>query len=82
MAKKSAGKTTETGAKRGRGGSKVEALRSEETQRAKSGRGTLRTAQIAQRAREIWERNGRRDGQDEKNLAQAEEELKREMGHG
>ena len=79
MAKKGAGKTTETGAKRGRG-AKVEALRSEETQRA-SGAGPTH-AQIAQRAREIWERNGRPGGQEEKNWRQAEEELKREMSRG
>jgi hypothetical protein len=79
MAKKDAGKTTEMGAKRGRG-AKVEALRPEEAQRV-AGAGPTH-AQIAQRAREIWERNGRSDGQDEKNWRQAEEELNREMGRG
>ena len=76
MAKKGTGKTTETGAKRGRAG-KVEALRPEEMQRAGAG---PTHAQIAQRAREIWERKGRPQGQDEKNWHEAEEELKREMG--
>jgi hypothetical protein len=70
MAKKSTGKTTETGAKRR--GAKVEALRPEEA------KGPTH-AQIAQRAREIWERKGRPQGQDEKNWHEAEEELKREM---
>jgi hypothetical protein len=78
MAKKDAGKTTETGAKRGRS-AKVEALRPEEAQRATVGAGPTH-AQIAQRAREIWERHGRPQGQDEKNWREAEGELKREMG--
>lgn len=79
MAKKDAGRTTtETGTKRARG-AKTEKLRPEEAQQSKSAAG-LTHAQIAQRAREIWERNGRPDGQDEKNWRQAEEELNREMG--
>jgi len=80
MAKKDAGKTTETGAKRGRAG-KVEALRPEEMPRPGTGP-TLTHAQIAQRAREIWERKGHPQGQDEKNWREAEAELKREMGRG
>jgi hypothetical protein len=81
MAKKGAGKTTtETGTKSGRG-AKVEKLRPEEMAQSKAATG-LTHAQIAQRAREIWERNGRADGQDEKNWRQAEEELKREMSRG
>lgn len=79
MAKKAADKTTtETGTKRARG-AKVESLRPEEMPQSKSAAGPTH-AQVAQRAREIWERNGRADGQDEKNWRQAEEELKREMG--
>jgi len=73
MAKKGTGKTMETGAKRGRT-AKVEALRSEDAKGV-----TLTHAQIAQRAREIWERKGRPQGQDEQNWREAEEELKREM---
>jgi hypothetical protein len=79
MAKKAADKTTtETETKRARG-AKAEKLRPEEMQQSKAAAGPTH-AQIAQRAREIWERNGRADGQDEKNWRQAEEEIKREMG--
>lgn len=77
MAKKGTGKTTETGAKRGRG-AKVEALKPEAAQAGKSV--ALTHAQIAERARELWERRGRPQGQDEKNWRDAEEELQREMG--
>ncbi len=73
MAKKSTDKTMETGAKRR--GAKVEALRPEEAKAA-----APTHAQIALRAREIWERKGRPQGQDEKNWHEAEEELKRGMG--
>jgi hypothetical protein len=76
MAKKATSKTTGAGTKR-RGSAKVEKLRPEETAQAAAG---LTHEQIAQRAREIWEREGRPQGQDEKNWRQAEEELKREMG--
>ncbi len=76
MAKKGAGKTTETGAKRGRA-AKVEALKPEEAQAGKSV--ALTHTQIAERARQIWERRGRPQGQDEKNWRDAEEELRREM---
>jgi len=78
MAKKSAEKTTtETRAKRGKG-AKVEPLRPPEMQQA----GIPTHEQIAQRAREIWERHGRPHGEDVKNWREAEEELKREMGIG
>ena len=76
MAKKGMGKTTETGAKHGRAG-KMEALRPEE---AKAAGAAPTHAQIAQRAREIWERKGRPQGQDVQNWREAEEELKRDMG--
>ncbi len=71
MAKRSTDKTTETGAKHR--GAKVEALRPGEA------KGPTH-AQVALRAREIWERKGRPQGQDEKNWHEAEAELKREMG--
>jgi len=77
MAKKAAGKTTETGAKRGRS-AKVEKLRPEATAPVGAHAGPTH-AQIAQRAREIWERNGRRSGEDEKNWREAEAELRKEM---
>ncbi|MCU0916480.1 MAG: DUF2934 domain-containing protein [Planctomycetes bacterium] len=68
------------GAKRGRG-AKVEKLRPEETPRAVAQAGPTQ-ALIAQRAREIWERNGYRPGEDEKNWREAETELRRELGLG
>ena len=80
MAKKAADKTTtETGAKRGKA-AKVEPLRPQAMQPA--GMGGPTHEQIAQRAREVWERHGRRHGEDEKNWREAEAELKREMGIG
>lgn len=93
MARKSAGKTAETGTKRGRAGKKVEKLRPE-PKRGEAAVGerpeetpeigeastmTLAHDQIADRARAIWERRGRPQGEDEKIWHEAEDELKREM---
>ena len=94
MARKSAGKTAETGTKRGRSGKKVERLRPkpsrgevavgehpEETpEMGESSTMTLAHDQIADRARAIWERHGRPQGEDDRIWREAEDELKREMG--
>jgi hypothetical protein len=93
MARKSADKTIDTGAKHGRAGKKVETLRPEPS-RGEAAVGerpermpetgessvTLAHDQIADRARAIWERRGRPHGQDGRIWHEAEAELKREMG--
>jgi hypothetical protein len=87
MARKSAGKTTESG--RGRGGRRAEkpsrgevavAEREERPEMGEASTATLTHDQIANRAQAIWERRGRPQGQDDNIWHAAEDELKREMG--
>ena len=94
MARKSADKTADTGTKRGRSGKKVEKLRAEPSrgeavvgerpeERPEAGESstvTLAHDQIADRARAIWERRGRPQGEDDRIWREAEDELKRETG--
>ena len=91
MARKSAGRSMESGAKRGRSGKEVEkpsrgemavAEREERPEIGEASTMTLTHDQIADRARAIWERRGRPQGEDEKIWYTAEEELRREMGIG
>jgi hypothetical protein len=96
MARKSTGKTAETGAKRSRSTSKTETLRREpsrgeatvgarSTKRSagrKAGTVALAHDQIADRARAIWERRGCPQGEDDRIWREAEDELKREIGVG
>ncbi len=91
MARKSAEKGMESGAKRGRGGKKAEepargevavAEREERPAMGEASTMTLTHDQIANRARAIWERRGRPQGQDDKIWHAAEDELKQEMGIG
>jgi hypothetical protein len=94
MARQSAGKTTETTAKRGRSGRKAEKARAEPSRGeaavaelpermpevGESSTMTLAHDQIADRARAIWEQRGRPHGEDDTIWHEAEDELKREMG--
>jgi hypothetical protein len=96
MARKSTGKTTETGAKRDRSAKKTEKLYPEPSrgvatmgehpaQRSAGGEAstmTLAHDQIANRARAIWEQRGCPQGQDDRIWREAEDELKREIGVG
>jgi hypothetical protein len=94
MARKGAGKTADTGAKRSGRGGKVEKLRPEPArgeavvgeraakmpEMGESSTTTLTHDQIADRARAIWERRGCPQGDDDRIWREAEDELKREMG--
>ena len=95
MARKSADRTMESSAKRGRAGKKAEPMKEPARgemavgERAEEKRGmgesstmTLTHDQIANRARSIWERRGRPQGEDDKIWHAAEAELKQEMGIG
>ncbi len=91
MARKSADRSMESSAKRGRAGKKVEqtkepargevavAEREERPPRGEASTMTLTHDQIANRARSIWERRGRPQGEDDKIWHAAEDELKQEM---
>ncbi len=95
MTRKSAEKTGGTSTKqRGRGG-KAEKVLAEpargeavigerEAQMPQAGESsvTLTHDQIADRARAIWEKRGRPQGEDEKIWREAEDELKHEIGRG
>ena len=91
MARKSAERTTESSAKRGRGGKKAEkpargevavAEREERPATGEASTATFTHDQIADRARSIWERRGRPQGEDDKIWRAAEDELKQEIGIG
>ena len=94
MARKSADRTMESGAKRGRAGKKAEkvkepargemavAEREERPEMGEASTATLTHDQIADRARAIWERRGRPHGEDDKIWHAAEDELKQEIGIG
>jgi hypothetical protein len=96
MAKKETRRTTGTGGRRdqaakGEGGRGEQAVAGEAISKARStetgeGGGTatatipITHAQIADRARQIWEQRGRPQGEDERNWREAERQLKRELG--
>lgn len=86
MARKESRKTTTGGgSKRGRASKAASESQSQPTMESEGGGTATATepithAQIAERARQIWEQHGCPQGEDERNWREAERQLKAEMG--